>query len=96
MRLGNGSGGLIFDQEGGAYQSVRWPSWWSASGPPAESGLAIVAEIGSGKGGQNAARSRERWSANEISDSAWEAALQSQPDRSPEVRKIAALDGLRK
>jgi hypothetical protein len=49
LRLGHGSGGLIFDHEGGAYQSVRWPSWWSASGPPSESCLAGVAEIGSGK-----------------------------------------------
>jgi hypothetical protein len=50
LRLGHGSGCLIFDHEGGAYQSVRWPSWWSASGPPAESCLAAVAEIGSGDG----------------------------------------------
>jgi hypothetical protein len=50
LRLGHGSGGLIFDHEGGAYQSVRWPSWWSASGPPSESCLAAVAEAGTGKG----------------------------------------------
>jgi hypothetical protein len=50
LRLGHGSGGLIFDHEGGAYQSVRWPSWWSASGPPSESCLAVVAEMGNGDG----------------------------------------------
>jgi hypothetical protein len=50
LRLGHGSGGLIFDHDGGEYQSVRWPSWWSASGPPSESCLAVVAEIGSGDG----------------------------------------------
>jgi len=50
LRLGHGSGGRVFDHEGGAYQSVRWPSWWSASGPPSESCLAVVAEIGSGDG----------------------------------------------
>src|SRR5580700_1807499 len=50
LRLGHGSGGLIFDHDGGAYQSVWCPSWWSASGPPSESCLAVVAEIGSGDG----------------------------------------------
>jgi hypothetical protein len=50
LRLGHGSGGLVFDHDGGAYQSVRCPSWWSASGPPAESGLAVVAEMGNGDG----------------------------------------------
>jgi hypothetical protein len=50
LRLGHGSGGRVFDHEGGAYQSVRWPSWWSASGPPSESCLAAVAEAGTGKG----------------------------------------------
>jgi hypothetical protein len=50
LRLGHGSGGLVFDHDGGAYQSVRCPSWWWASGPPAESCLAVVAEIGSGDG----------------------------------------------
>jgi hypothetical protein len=50
LRLAHGSGVLVFDHDGGAYQSVRCPSWWSASGPPAESRLAVVAEIGRGKG----------------------------------------------
>jgi hypothetical protein len=50
LRLGHGSGVLMFDHDGGAYQSVRWPSWWSASEPPSESRLAVVAEIGSGDG----------------------------------------------
>src|SRR5580700_7702772 len=50
LRLGHGSGGRVFDHDGGTYQSVRWPSWWSASGPPSESCLAVVAEIGSGDG----------------------------------------------
>ena len=50
LRLGNGSGGLVFDHDGRAYQSVWCPSWWSASGPPSESCLAVVAEIGSGDG----------------------------------------------
>ena len=50
LRLGHGSGGRVFDHDGGAYQSVRWPSWWSASGPPSESCLAVVAEVGTGKG----------------------------------------------
>ena len=65
LRLGDGSGGLVFDHDGGAYQSARWPSWWSASGPPAESCLAVVAEIGRGKGssvcgGEPGALERER------------------------------------
>jgi hypothetical protein len=50
LRLGHGSGGRVFDHDGGAYQSVRCPSWWSASGPPAESGLTVVAEMGNGDG----------------------------------------------
>ena len=50
LRLGHGSGCLIFDHDGGAYQSVRCPSWWSASGPPSESCLAVVAEMGNGHG----------------------------------------------
>ena len=50
LRLGHGSGGLIFDHDGGAYQSVWWPSWWSASGPPSESCLAALAEMGNGDG----------------------------------------------
>jgi len=50
LRFGYGSGGLIFDHDGGAYQSVWWPSWWSASGPPSESCLAVVVEIGNGDG----------------------------------------------
>jgi len=49
LRLGHGSGGLIFDHDGGAYQSVWCPSWCS-SWPPTGSGLAVVAEIGSGDG----------------------------------------------
>jgi hypothetical protein len=65
LRLGHGSGGLVFDHDSGAYQSVRCPSWWWASGPPAESCLAVVAEIGSDKGisecgAQPGARERER------------------------------------
>src|SRR5580692_12768977 len=50
LRLGHGSGGLVFDHDGGAYQSVWWPSWWSASGPPSESCFAGVAEMGNGDG----------------------------------------------
>src|SRR5580704_16901961 len=50
LRLGHGSGLRMFDHDGGAYQSVWCPSWWSASGPPSESCLAVVAEIGSGDG----------------------------------------------
>ena len=50
LRLGHGPGGRVFDHDGGAYQSVRWPWWCSSSGPPTESGLAVVAEIGMGNG----------------------------------------------
>jgi len=50
LRLGHGSGFLMLDHDGGAYQSVRCPSWCSSSEPPTESGGAVVAEIGSGKG----------------------------------------------
>jgi len=50
LRLGNGSGFLMFDHDGGAYQLVRCPSRCSSSGPPTESGLAVVAELGSGRG----------------------------------------------
>ena len=50
LRLGHGSGFLMLDHEGGAYQSVRCPSWCSSSGLATESGLAVVAEIGSGDG----------------------------------------------
>jgi hypothetical protein len=50
LRLGQGSGFLMFDHEGGAYQSVWCPSWCLSSGPPTESGLAVVGAIGSGKG----------------------------------------------
>src|ERR1700719_4806528 len=50
LRLGHGSGVRVFDHDGGAYQSVRWPSWWSASGPPSDSCLAVVTEMGNGDG----------------------------------------------
>src|SRR5579859_183954 len=50
LRLGNGSGFLMFDHDGGAYQSVRCPSRCSSSGPSPESRLAVVPEIGSGEG----------------------------------------------
>jgi len=64
LRLGHGSGLRMFDHDGGAYQSVRWPSWWSASGPPSESCLAAVTEVGTGKGSecgaQPGALARER------------------------------------
>src|SRR5579859_5519566 len=50
LRLGNGSGFLMFDQDGGAYQSVRCPSRCSSSGPSTESRLAVVPEIGGGEG----------------------------------------------
>src|SRR5580704_13655258 len=50
LRLGHGSGGLVFDHDGGAYQSVWWPSWCLSSGSATESGLAPVAETGCGNG----------------------------------------------
>src|SRR5579859_2032862 len=50
LRLGNGSGFLMLDHDGGAYQLVRCPSRCSSSGPSTESRLAVVPEIGGGEG----------------------------------------------
>ena len=44
---------------------------------------------------RNAVWDRERWSANDVCGTAWKAALQNRPCRSPKVRKIAAPQGLR-